>query len=240
MPHFFCEAVTGDRAVITGEDARHIAKVLRMRLGEGLTLSAADGMDYDCVIEGLSPELVELCIQRAYPNETEPRAKVTLFQCVPKSDKMDWIVQKAVELGVFEVVPVLSKRCVSRPDAKTAAKKVERWQKIAKEAAKQSGRGIIPVVRPMITFAEALKEAGAMEFALFCYEGGGDRLSALVSPTAEQIALLIGSEGGFEPEEAEAAKEAGCHAATLGKRILRCETAPLAALAAVMQLTGDL
>ena len=126
---FFCEAVTGDRAVITGEDARHIAKVLRMRLGEGLTLSAADGMDYDCVIEGLSPELVELCIQRAYPNETEPRAKVTLFQCVPKSDKMDWIVQKAVELGVFEVVPVLSKRCVSRPDAKTAAKKVERWQK---------------------------------------------------------------------------------------------------------------
>ncbi len=240
MPHFFCEAVTGDRAVITGEDARHIAKVLRMRLGEGLTLSAVDGMDYDCVIEGLSPELVELSIQRAYPNETEPRAKVTLFQCVPKSDKMDWIVQKAVELGVFEVVPVLSKRCVSRPDAKTAAKKVERWQKIAKEAAKQSGRGIIPVVRPMITFAEALKEASTMELALFCYEGGGDRLSALVSPTAEQIALLIGSEGGFEPEEAEAAKEAGCHAATLGKRILRCETAPLAALAAVMQLTGDL
>lgn len=240
MPHFFCETVADGRAVLTGEDARHLAKVLRMREGESLTLSAPNGMDYDCVIEALSPDQVLLAVQREYPNETEPHTKITLYQAVPKSDKMDWIVQKAVELGVVRVVPMLTKRCVSRPDAKTAAKKVERWQKIAREAAKQCGRGVIPTVAPLVSFDEALQQAAQAETPLLFYEGGGERLQQLVKEETASIAILIGSEGGFEAEEVEQAKQRGFLTATLGKRILRCETAPVAALAILMNLTGNI
>lgn len=240
MAHFFCDAVSGSEAVLLGEEAKHIARVLRMREGERLTVSTPDGMEHDCVITLSSPEQVLLTVERSYPNETEPRVKVTLFQALPKSDKMDLIVQKAIELGVTEIVPMLTKRCVSRPDGKTAAKKVERWQKIAKEAAKQSGRGIIPQIHPLVSWQEALAMASKAQAPLLFYEGGGERLNRLISPATQTVAMLIGSEGGFEAEEVAQAKASGIRAATLGKRILRCETAPLAALAVVMNLTEDL
>ena len=153
---------------------------------------------------------------------------------------MDSVVQKAVELGVTRIVPMLSERCVSRPDEKAVKKKIDRWQKISEEAAKQSGRGVIPQVSMPLSFRSAIQEAIETGKALFFYEGGGEHISSLVDSEIRELSLFIGPEGGFASSEVQFAKEQGVSVATLGPRILRTETAPIAALAAVMLATDNL
>ena len=238
MPRFF-KTNFEIAPYIEGDDATHIAKSLRMRVGEGLTVCDTNGIDYNCKISNVSQGRIDLEILSSCPTVSEPTVKVTLFQCLPKSDKMDSVVKQSVELGVTEIVPVISSRCVSLPDAKSSAKKVERWQRIANEAAGQSGRGILPKVKEIITFKQMLKTLSSFDSALMFYENGGVSVaSANISDGS--CAIIIGSEGGFSPEEAHAAKENGATICTLGKRILRTETAPLAALSAIMILTGNM
>ena len=241
MPRFFTGQPQGDTLVITGEDARHIARVLRMQPGESLTACDGSGMDYDCVICSAAPDQVVLQVQSAGPSRSEPRAQVTVFQGLPKGEKMELIVQKSVELGARAIQPVLMSRSVSRPDGKAAAAKMQRWQRIALEAAKQSGRGRIPQVLPLVDFDTALARLEEYDTRILLYEKGGEPLSRVLGQSpCRQIAALIGPEGGFAPEEAQAAQAAGCRAVYLGRRILRCETAPLCLLSALMYHTGDL
>ena len=238
-PRFFAHT-DGDTAVITGEDAKHIGTVLRMKTGELAVLCDGEGADCLCRIRAVSKDCVEFEVLDRQRNEAEPSVFVTLYQCMPKGDKMDFIVQKAVELGVGKVVPVLSKRCVSRPDEKSFVKKIQRWQKIAEEAAKQCGRGKIPEIGEQKEFRAAVTEYSQSKTGILFYECGGVQLSEIVGKDAKEIDVFVGCEGGFEVEEAELAQEHGIVAATLGKRILRCETAPVAALAVLMNLTGNL
>jgi 16S rRNA (uracil1498-N3)-methyltransferase len=240
MPRFFAAIPLGEEYTITGPDAAHIARSLRMRPGEELTVCDAERYDCRCAVVRCSPEAVDLRVLERIPNHSEPEIRATLYQALPKAEKMDWIVQKAVELGVYAVVPVITMRCVSRPEAKALHKKQERWQKIAEEAAKQSGRGRIPEVRTALQFSEALHRAREDAAALLFYEGGGESIGCLLSPGCRTASLLIGPEGGFDPSEVALAREAGVSAASLGPRILRTETAPLAALTALMYATGNL
>ena len=241
MPKFFIDAVFGDRAVITGADGAHIARSLRMRPGERLTLCDGRGTDYFCVIQSISEDTVEAVIESSGRSIAEPELFLTLYQGMPKADKMDMIVQKAVELGAGAVVPVITDRCISRPDEKSARKKQERWEKIAFEAAKQCGRGVLPHVQEALRFGIALREAAEKGPVLFFYEGGGEALTSILrQPLYGPVSVFIGPEGGFSPEEAALARESGALFATLGPRILRTETAPLAAITGVMLLTGNM
>lgn len=240
-PRFFTDNI-GERAVVTGSDAVHIFQVLRMKAGELAVICDGEGTDYLCRIISCDKNAVELEILDKQPNEAEPTVNVRLFQCVPKTDKLDFIVQKAVELGANTVIPVLSKRCVSRPDPKSAAKKRERYQKIADEAAKQCGRGIIPEIGEMISFSEAVKGFDKdNSLGIIFYECGGEALNSIFADNNKKnIDIVIGSEGGFEEKEVELAVSRGFRIATLGKRILRCETAPVSALSVLMNLTGNM
>ncbi len=240
MPRFFIDKAPDEQAVITGEDGRHIAKSLRMKAGEPLVLCDGQGTDYHCVISSVNEQQVVVSVNSAVPTVSEPSISVTLYQGLPKSDKMDSIVQKAVEMGVVRIVPVLTQRCVSRPDAKAGHKKTERWQKIAVEAAKQSGRGILPTVSPVTDFSAAIRQAAKDGAVLFFYEGGGTPLTSCIDPACGTCSVFIGPEGGFTEDEVRLALELGAAKATLGPRILRTETAPVAALAAIMLLTGNM
>ena len=170
MPRFFCDAIAGGKAVITGEDAAHIARSLRMQPGERLTLSDGQGTDFDCVLDLVTPQEVFLTVLESYPCRTEPSVYVRLYMAMPKAEKLELIVQKAVELGVGEIIPVLTRRCVSRPDPKSFEKKRVRLARIAAEAAKQSGRGRIPQVREMMDLRPALEEMAARPGAMLFYE----------------------------------------------------------------------
>lgn len=241
MPRFFV-AGQPENGLLTlhGENAHHAGRVLRLRPGESVTLCDGKGTDFDCTIESVEKDTVVCRVQGSHPAETEPKQRLTLFMALPKGDKMDFIVQKAVELGVREIVPYLSKNCVSRPDK--TEKKVERWQKIALEAAKQCGRGYLPAVGAVIPFEQAAVQAAQSETALFFYEHEKQTglRDALADGVGETVSLLIGPEGGFAPEEAALAVDAGLKSVSLGTRILRCETAPIAALAAVLYAGGNM
>ena len=240
MPRFFVEQGDPDEIVITGEDARHIGRSLRMRVGEALTV-CAQGMDYQCEIVRITDSEVYLHPETITPCAAEPSVQVTLYQAVPKQDKLAEIVQKAVELGVTRIVPVLTARCVARPTKADFGKKRDRLQKIAVSAAKQSGRGIIPEVGELLTWKEALAEMQTEDLAVMLYEEqGGVRFGEVPLEGRQRIGLFIGSEGGISEEEAAQAVEAGLHRVWLGKRILRCETAPTAAISVLMYLTGNM
>lgn len=240
MPRFFVEHGDENEIIITGEDARHIGRSLRMRTGESLTV-CAEGIDYDCEITRITDSEVYLHPVKITPCAAEPTVRVTLYQAVPKQDKLAEIVQKAVELGVTEIVPVLTARCVARPTKADFEKKRDRLQKIAHSAAKQSGRGIIPNVAALHTWKEALASMQAQDISVMLYEEqGGVRFGEVPLDGAKTIGLFIGSEGGISEEEASQAVEAGLHRVWLGKRILRCETAPTAAVSVLMYLTGNL
>ncbi len=244
MKKLFVEIVDGDALVLDEEQSRHLAKSLRMNVGDMITVCDGKGIDYGCRIAGISKESVslEVCYQQA--SDSEPSVKVSLYQGVPKGDKAEDIIQKCVELGVFEITPTLTKRSISRPDEKQAAKKNARYNKIALEAAQQSGRGIVPRVNKMITLKEAAASCGA-DLKILFYEGGGEPIKKILADfskdkTPESIAIFIGPEGGFDPEETALLQDCGAASATLGKRILRTQTAPVAALTAIMLLTGNL
>lgn len=232
------------RVFITGSDVNHIKNVLRMKPGEEISVSnGADGKEYRCGIISLEDEMITCELRFIKEDGVELPSKVYLFQGLPKSDKMELIVQKAVELGVYEIIPVAAKRCVVKLDDRKAKSKTLRWQQIAESAAKQSKRGIIPKVRDVMTFGEALKYADELDVKLIPYElaEGMDRTKEIISglKAGQSVAVFIGPEGGFEEKEVAQAKGAGVEPVTLGRRILRTETAGFTVLAWIMyQLEG--
>ncbi|WMC91559.1 16S rRNA (uracil(1498)-N(3))-methyltransferase [Kineothrix sp. MB12-C1] len=241
MYNFFIEPsqIQGNQITITGSDVNHIKNVLRMRIGEEISLSnGVDGKEYRCGIECIEEDRILCTLRFIKEDGVELPSKVYLFQGLPKSDKMELIIQKAVELGVYEVIPVAAKRAVVKLDAKKAKSKRERWQTIAESAAKQSKRGIIPNIKEVMTMKEAISYAADMEVKLIPYElaegmqGTKDIISSL--KRGEPIAIFIGPEGGFEEGEIQEAKENGIVPITLGKRILRTETAGFTILAWIM------
>lgn len=239
-PRFFTENISEDTAVVSGEDARHISVVLRMRTGDIAVL--CDGRGTDCLAE-LSESGNESCVFKVLErsaNLAEPNIHLRLFQAMPKGDKMEFIVQKAVECGAAEIIPFFSNRCVSHPDEKQLAKKLPRYQRIALEAAKQCGRGVIPTVGAAVSFSELKTMLSPDNTGILFYECAEAPLSQAVSVFKNNVDIVIGSEGGFESYEAEELIGAGFTAVSLGKRILRCETAPIAAISILMNFTGNM
>lgn len=238
MPRFFMERCDQTPLCIEGNDARHIALSLRMKVGDPVTVCDGKGMEYVCEIAALSPELVTLTVKDTRPTKAEPSLQVTLYQGLPKGEKLEWIIQKGVELGVSRIVPVVTSRSIAKCSDRDQ-KKVARWQKIANEAAGQSGRGILPTVEAPIPFKQAAQRMATEKTVVF-YECGGKPLTALVPEFTDTLSIFIGPEGGIAPEELQTLTENGAKVATLGPRILRCETAPLAALAAIFTLSGNM
>lgn len=238
MPRFFMDIEAADTVTVTGQDARHIACSLRMKAGDTLVLCNGHGTDFDCRILSALPDEVVLQVTAARDTTAEPTVAVTLYQGLPKADKLEWIIQKAVELGVCRIVPVVTARSIARP-GENEDKKTARRQKIADEAAGQSGRGILPQVEPPISFKAAAARMAAENTVVF-YECGGEPLGRVIADCPNALSVFIGPEGGIAPDELETLKAGGAAVATLGPRILRCETAPIAALAAIMALTGNM
>lgn len=247
MYQFFVEPsqIEGDRITIRGKDVNHMKNVLRMKTGEEISVSnGADGREYRCGIVEFAEEEVICELRFIREEETELASKVYLFQGLPKADKMELIIQKAVELGVYEIIPVVSKRTVIKLDAKKADHRIKRWQAIAEAAAKQSRRRIIPQVRGVMNFREAVDYAGQAQVKLIPYElaEGMDQTRRIMEglKPGEDIAIFIGPEGGFAQEEISGAKEKGILPITLGKRILRTETAGMTVLSIIMyHLEGE-
>lgn len=228
----------GRSITITGGDVNHIRNVLRLKIGEQILISDGRGRDYYCRISDIDSEQVVADIEDVCDNFAELPVEVTLFQGYPKSDKMDLIVQKMVELGVHRIVPVFTARTVVKLDAKKAAKKTERYNLIAEAAAKQSGRGLVPEVLSPVTFAQAIKMASELDMNIIPYEEaeGLEYSRRVISDIQgkKSLGIFIGPEGGFSRDEVEQAMAAGAKSITLGHRILRTETAGLAVMAIVM------
>lgn len=240
MHRFFVEQgqISDTSICITGQDAHHIKNVLRMRAGEEILISDGAKMEYNCTIADFGEEEVIVNIVSSQESGIELPSKIYLFQCLPKSDKMELIIQKAVELGVYEIIPVASSRCVVKLDAKKEAGKIKRWQGIAESAAKQSKRMLIPEIHPVMKYTDALKYAQELDIKLIPYElatgmAGTRELIESIRP-GQSIAVFIGPEGGFDESEVLAAKDAGVLPVTLGKRILRTETAGFTVLSILM------
>lgn len=252
------EQITGDQVIVTGEDVNHMKNVLRMRPGEKVRISNGSDEDYYCSIEELKEGQVLLHIDSKEASSVELPVQIYLFQGLPKSDKMDRIVQKAVELGACAVVPVAMKRSIVKLDQKKAAAKVKRWNSIAESAAKQSGRLVIPTVQMPVTFAQAVEQAAELEWKLLPYENeeGMEGVRCLLGELAEQVrqqnretteeeissksplrvGIFIGPEGGFDPNEVQLAEREGWKKISLGRRILRTETAGMALLSVLVYL----
>ncbi|MCQ2499925.1 MAG: 16S rRNA (uracil(1498)-N(3))-methyltransferase [Lachnospiraceae bacterium] len=225
---------------IEGEDVNHIRSVLRMRPGEEILISSGDEWEYTCKIASMTTEEVVAEILDAQKPGKELPSRICLFQCLPKGDKMELIIQKAVELGAREIVPVSSKRCVVKLDGKRAVSKVARWNAISESAAKQSKRMLVPEVSEIMTYDQALAYAETMDIRLIPYEraegmAGTRKVLESITP-GQSIGILIGPEGGFEEKEVQKAMEKGFEPITLGKRILRTETAGLTTLSILMYL----
>lgn len=241
MYQFFVqpEAIIGNRVVITGKDVNHIKNVLRMKEGEELAVSnGADGKEYRCGIIALEEEQIICELRFVKEDAVELPNRVYLFQGLPKADKMELIIQKAVELGVYEIIPVATKRAVVKLDAKKEKSKLARWQSIAEAAAKQSKRACIPQVTGVMSFKDAICKAEDMEVKLIPYEMAEDmshtrKLIKEIEP-GQSVAVFIGPEGGFAEEEIALAQDSGVSPVTLGKRILRTETAGMAMLSILM------
>ena len=237
MHRFFVEpSQIGEKEiVITGPDVNHIRNVLRMRAGEELLAADGQGSEYSCILRELQDSEIRAEICRKLSGSAELPSRITLFQGLPKSDKMDLIIQKCVELGVFRIVPVTTKRTVVKLDAKKEESRRKRWTAVSESAAKQSGRGIIPEISGVRGFKEAVEEAGELDVCLIPYEKAENmaRTREILSgiPAGASIGVFIGPEGGFEEEEVREAMEAGARSITLGRRILRTETAGMAVLA---------
>lgn len=242
MTKFFVseEEMQGDFLVLTGENAEH-AKVLRLKNGENVLVCDGCGNECVCAVSDVSPGQISLVVQKRQDSTSEPKVKASVYMSFPKADKLEHVIQKSTELGAFEIVAFPSARCVSRPDEKSLRKKQERWQKIAASAAEQSGRGLIPQIIVLSSYQEALKRAGESDLSILFYEN--ERATtlkmAIEGNRFDSISLLTGPEGGLETREVEQAKNAGFQICTLGSRILRCETAPLCALSAVMYAVGE-
>ena len=242
MVRFFVnpDAMEGEQVILTGENAQH-AKVLRLREKEMVLVCDGEGHECLCRIEAVTGGQLSLSVLERRVSSSEASVRASVYLAFPKSDKLEHVIQKATELGAYEIVAFPSARCVSKPDEKSLKKKLERWQKIAASAAEQSGRGRIPEVLVLPSYAEALKRAALADKALLFYENeqAVTLKMALTESAYQTVSLLTGPEGGLEEREVQQARDAGLQVCTLGKRILRCETAPLCALSAVMYDAGE-
>ena len=247
MYHFFVEPdqISDKSVIITGEDVNHIKNVIRLKMGDEISISnGIDGRDYRCGIASMTDTEI-LCELRFIKEDgVELPSKVYLFQGLPKGDKMELIIQKLVELGVFEIIPVAMKRCVVKLDDKKAKSKIVRWQSISEAAAKQSKRGVVPQIHDVMSFQTALEYAQTMDVKLVPYEmeetldgasgmAGTKKIIEGLKP-GQSVAVFIGPEGGFEESEIQAAIDAGMKPITLGKRILRTETAGMTVMSWLM------
>ena len=242
MARFFVsgEEMKPDFFVLTGENALH-AKVLRLKAGEEVLVCDGEGNECVCTVSDVSDGQISLVVKKRRDSESEAAVRVSVYMAFPKGDKLEHVIQKATELGAYEIVAFPSARCVSRPDDKSLKKKLERWQKIAASAAEQSGRGRIPQVLTLPSYKAALERAAQCDKALLFYENEQSTTlkMALQSGAYQTVSLLTGPEGGLEEKEVEQALQSGLQVCTLGKRILRCETAPLCALSALMYDSGE-
>lgn len=242
MPRFFirreqiCEENGQKIILINGDDAHHISRSLRMAVGEKIEVCDMQKMVYHCTLTKFTDSSVFARVDSEEQSDTEPKYEIKLYQALSKGDKMETIVQKSVECGACEIIPFSSERCVVRLDKKDEKKKIERYAKISESASKQSGRGIIPKVEKILDFKSMLEEASKSSLAVLCYEGDGTLpLKEILqnNKIERDIAIIIGSEGGFSQKEVELAKEKAIRLAGLGKRILRCETAAPFTLACI-------
>lgn len=240
MHHFFVDPkdVSDSEIIITGSDVNHIKNVLRMKTGEELLISDGQGKDYLCKVKDLDDNQVTCEITDAEFEGTESPAKFYLFQGLPKADKFETVIQKAVELGVFEIIPVETKRTIVKLDAKKKESKLKRWSGIAESAAKQSRRSIVPEVADVLKFDKALEMAKDFDLNIIPYENFKDmeatRAALSNVKPGMKVGIFIGPEGGFDEAEVDKAVEMGAKPISLGKRILRTETAPLAILSILM------
>lgn len=252
MPRFFIkqEQIANNNTVtLSGDDAIHISRSLRMRCGDNIVLCDYSNFEYDCEIIKMTSDSVQVSILEKRVCASEPDIRVTLYQAIPKGQKFELIIQKCVELGVFEIVPVITSRCVSRPDEGSFEKKTKRWNSISEEASKQSGRGSVPRISPPQNFEQAIKQMTDSDVAFMCYEEFENReqssdikafLKETLSQNKKQISFFIGPEGGISPEEADLAIQSGISCVGLGKRILRTETAPICVLSCIMYESENL
>lgn len=242
MTRFFIkpEDMQPDFFVLTGENAKH-AKVLRLKPGEEVLVCDGQGKECICTVSDVSPEQISLVVKKRQESETEALVKASVYMAFPKADKLEHVIQKATELGAYEIIAFPTSRCVSRPDEKSLVKKLERWQKIAASASEQSGRGRVPQVLVLPSYKAALERASQSDLALLFYENEQSTTlkMALQSSPYKSVSILTGPEGGLEASEVSQAATAGLKVCTLGKRILRCETAPLCALSAIMYDSGE-
>ncbi|MCR5684639.1 MAG: 16S rRNA (uracil(1498)-N(3))-methyltransferase [Lachnospiraceae bacterium] len=249
MYHFYTDRsnIYDDHILLDGADVNHIRNVLRMRDGEEVIICDKEGIDHYCRIDGNDGGRLKLSILKSGSNEAELATKLVLYQGIPKKDKLELIIQKAVELGAFEIVPVMTKRVIVKEgEASKEARKLERLNQIAKSAAEQSGRGIIPRVRPMIGFSEAVEESRKLDKCLIPYENADNSASGMeftrqaikALKGMDSAGIFIGPEGGFEEEEVKLAVDNNAVPISLGKRILRTETAGLAVLSMIMYELG--
>lgn len=242
MPRFFVSPreINAQFMVLTGENAAH-AKVLRLKNGDEVTVCDGSGTDYRCTVSDVAAGQISLVVHSAAPAQSEAEVACSIYMAFAKADKFEHVIQKATELGATELVCFPTSRCVSRPDERSLAKKLERWQKIAASAAEQSRRGRIPEVIALPSYAAALERAAEAELAVCFYENEKSRTfrAAVEQKPFRTAALLTGPEGGFSTEEVALAAAAGLQICTLGSRILRCETAPLCALSALMYAAGE-
>ena len=242
MIRFFVTAdeLQQESPVLTGENAQH-AKVLRLKAGEQVLLCNGEGKEALCTVSDIGKDYCTVEVLERRESATEASVRVSVYMAFPKSDKLEHVIQKATELGAYEIVTFPSARCISKPDEKSLKKKLERWQKIAVSAAEQSGRGRIPQVIVLDCFEKALSRAAEADKPLMFYEHEEATTlhMALSNGEFSTVSLLTGPEGGLEESEVDQARAAGLQVCTLGKRILRCETAPLCALSAVMYAAGE-
>lgn len=239
MPRFFVDSIDENNICLGGDDAKHIGRSLRMKIGEEVVI-CCNSFDYKCVISSFDSENVYFSLVDCYKSLGEPNVNAVLFQAMPKGDKMEFIIQKSVELGITEIVPVITERCISRPEPKSFAKKLDRYNKIALEAAKQCGRGIVPKISELKSFQQAIESLAEMDRSIIFYENGGEPLKNMNLQPNSSIGFMIGSEGGFSQAEVDYAMSVGVKSAWLGNRILRCETAPIAALSIIMNITNNI
>lgn len=241
MTRFFVapEEMAGSSICLAGENAAH-AKVLRLKVGEEIMVCDGQGNECLCRVEATDGQY-DLSVVSRGVSEMEASVRVSVYMALPKADKLEHVIQKATELGAYEIVTFPTARCVSRPDEKSLNKKLDRWQKIAASAAEQSGRGRIPRVVVLPSYSAALKRAAECDKAIVFYENehATTLRQALEESPYKTVSILSGPEGGFEESEIHQAREAGLQVCTLGKRILRCETAPLCGLSAIMYASGE-
>lgn len=239
MPRFFVpsENFSENLVKITGEDAFHIARALRMAVGNSITVCDMHGSEYSCRITKIRDDACECEILSKTEGKTESPVYISLYMAYPKGDKLETVTQKAVELGASEIIPFESSRCIKKPKVDKAERDMARLSRIAEEAAKQCGRSRLVKILPSLSFCEMLSAISKSDVSLFCYEGDGTKslkevLNSL-DPSVKTIAVIVGSEGGFSSGEAAAAKDSGAFMVNLGPRILRCETAPSYILSAL-------